>query len=100
MNEKPLSKRRNHSSDFKIKVALEAIRERRTLNEIASEYGVHATQVSEWKKQVLEALPEALKKNRGRAKESQQTQEATLYEEIGRLKVENGFLKKKYGSLV
>jgi transposase-like protein len=50
-------RRKQYSSEFKVKVALEAIRERKTANEIASEYGVHRTQIAQWKKQVLDELP-------------------------------------------
>lgn len=99
MSEKQTRKRRRHSAEFKVRVALEAIRERRTVNEIASECGVHPTQVSAWKKQVLDALPAVL--GRGEAQEAvrREQMESGLYEEIGRLKVELGWLKKKYGAL-
>ena len=49
--------RRRHQPEFKAKVALEAIKGAKSVNELASRYGVHPTQVTEWKKQVLEALP-------------------------------------------
>lgn len=100
MSEKQTRKRRRHSAEFKVRVALEAIRERRTVNEIAGESGVHPTQVSAWKKQVLDALPTVL--GRGEAQEAVQREqmESGLYEEIGRLKVELDWLKKKYGALV
>lgn len=100
MSEKQIRKRRRHSAEFKVRVALEAIRERQTVNEIASESGVHPTQVSTWKRQVIEALPGVL--GRGEALEAARREqtEAGLYEEIGRLKVELNWLKKKYGALV
>ncbi len=98
MSEKKTRSRRRHSAEFKVRVALEALRERRTVNEIAAD-GVHPTQVSAWKRQVLEALPAVL--GRGEAVEAARRaeMESGLYEEIGRLKVELNWLKKKYGAL-
>ena len=51
-----IKRRRQHSAELKARVALEAIQERRTINEIAAEYGVHPTQVSAWKRQAVESL--------------------------------------------
>ena len=48
--------RKRHTAEFKVKVALEAIRQRKTTNELTTEYGVHATQISTWKKQALAAI--------------------------------------------
>ena len=89
------SKRRNFSKAEKAKIALEAIRGELTLSQIASKYKVHTTQIHNWKKQALAQLPEAFS---GKAKQVQSDHEselASLYEQIGRLKVENAFLKKK-----
>ena len=99
MSEKKIRNRRRHSAEFKVRVALEAIRERQTVNEIAAESGVHPTQVSAWKREVMEALPAVL--GRGEAVEAARRaeMESGLYEEIGRLKVELNWLKKKYGAL-
>lgn len=88
---------KKYSSDFKARVALEAIKSIKTLNEISSEYGVHTTQITQWKKQVLDELPGIFAgKGSGRAK-SEETLIASLYQEIGQLKVELDFLKKKSG---
>jgi len=100
MSEKTPIKRRRHSGDFKVRVALEALRERKTVNEIAAECGVHPAQVSAWKKQVLDELPGVLGGGEHKAAAQRQLTESHLYEEIGRLKVELDWLKKKYGSLV
>jgi transposase-like protein len=53
------SVRKTHNKEFKTKVAIEAIRQHKTINELTTEYGIHATQINLWKKQALEAIPEA-----------------------------------------
>ena len=59
------SVRKRHTADFKTKVAVEAIRQRKTNNELTAEYGIHATQINTWKKQALTAIPEVFScKNR------------------------------------
>jgi transposase-like protein len=87
---------KKYSSDFKAKVALEAIKGQKTINKISSEYGVHSTQITQWKKQVLDELPEIFARSGGseRAK-SEEALIASLYQQIGQLKVETDFLKKK-----
>lgn len=99
MNETKTRRRRRHSAEFKVRVAVEALRERQTVNEIAAQSGVHPTQVSAWKKQVLEALPAVLGRGEQLEAARRAEREAELYEEIGRLKVELDWLKKKYGAL-
>lgn len=91
--------RKSHSPGFKAKVALEAIRESRTTAELSSVYGVHSTMISRWKRQVLEALPELFS---GRIREKDRETEAllaSLYQQIGQLKVELDWLKKKSNEL-
>ena len=90
--------RRKHSPEFKVKAVVEAIRGQRTLNEIASEMGVHPLQISQWKKQALEALPGAFTGVRGKRNSSVEPASAELFEEIGRLKMELEWLKKRVGS--
>jgi transposase-like protein len=89
------NKQRLHDNAFKARVALEAIKGEKTLAEIASFYKVHTTQISRWRKKALEGLKEifADSKDNG-ARESEELQEE-LYKEIGRLKVELDWLKKK-----
>ena len=87
-------KRRRFSSQFKAKVALEAIKGQRTLAELASEHEVHANQITAWKKQLLESLPEVFGRRRVEDAVAQAALEDRLYQEIGRLKVELDFLKK------
>jgi putative transposase len=92
-------KRRRFSADFKARVALEAIRAQKTVAELAGEYEVHSNQVTQWKKQLLESLPEVF--GRRRQQDAQEQQELTdrLYREIGQMKVELDWLKKKSGLL-
>ena len=87
-------KRRQHSDQFKFKVALEASKGIKTLNELASEYEVHPNQISSWKKQLLTEGASVFSRNEGQYQE-QAAQEAELYEQIGRLKMELEWLKKK-----
>lgn len=89
------SKRKRHSADFKAKVALETIRGLKTASELASEFQVHPTQISQWKRQLLEALPEVFANPRAQRERSAEELTAPLYEEIGRLKMELDWLKKK-----
>lgn len=89
--------RRFHSSAFKAQVALAAIKEEKTITELVGLYGVHATQITKWKKQALDSLSEIFSNKHERR--SQETHENTeeLYRQIGKQKVEIEFLKKKVG---
>lgn len=86
---------KKYSSDFKAKVALEAIRGQKTINEISSEYGVHSTQITQWKKQALDELPEIFAHAGNERAKSEEALIASLYQQIGQLTVEADFLKKK-----
>lgn len=88
-------KRRQHSQQFKFKVALEASKGQKTLNELASAYNLHPNQISTWKKQLLEEGAGVFSRNGGRQQREQAAREAELYEQIGRLKMELEWLKKK-----
>lgn len=88
-------KRRQYSAQYKFKVALEAAKGNRTLSELSSETGVHPNQISSWKRQLL-SDGAALFERSGKRKASDHTdREAELYEQIGRLKMEQEWLKKK-----
>jgi len=89
--------RKQHSAEFKSKVVVEAIKGLKTVNEIASEMGVHPTQVTQWKKQALESLPDVFSSRRGQSQKEQEDLTGTLYQQIGQLKVELDWLKKKSG---
>jgi len=89
--------RKVHSASFKAKVALEAIRETKTLNEIGQEYGVHPVQVSHWKNALLEKAGEVFEGKRGPQAVTAHSDPERLYSEIGRLKMELDWLKKKSG---
>jgi putative transposase len=88
-------KRRRHTDQFKLKVALEAVKGLQTINEIASEYNLHPNQVSGWKKQLLEEGVTIFGSHAARQQREQATKEAELYEQIGRLKMELEWLEKK-----
>ena len=88
-------KRKGYDAAFKARVALEAIRGERTIAEIASETGVHPNQISNWKKQALEELPEIFSSRKKNHLEQSEELESELYKQIGQLKVELDWLKKK-----
>jgi putative transposase len=89
--------RRQFSGAFKAKVALEAIKGVSTVAELASRHKVHANQITKWKREALEGLPEVF--GRGGADEARRQEELVerLYQQIGQLKVELDWLKKKSG---
>jgi transposase-like protein len=90
-------RRKRHSAEFKAKVALAALKGQQTLNELASLYGVHPVQVAQWKKQAAEGLPEVFASRRAGIEQEAEALQARLYQEIGQLKVELDWLKRKTG---
>ncbi|RJP21526.1 MAG: transposase [Candidatus Abyssobacteria bacterium SURF_5] len=88
-------KRRKHSDEFKARVALEAVRGVKTLSELSSTYGVHPTVIAQWKRQLLDGAAGVFSRANGTNGRSEEEISAPLYEEIGRLKVELDWLKKK-----
>jgi transposase-like protein len=89
--------RRRHSSEFKARVALEAVKGQKTLNELATAFGVHPVQIAQWKRQLLEASPAAFEGGgtRRRKERGQEQLIEQLYQQIGQLKVEVDWLRKK-----
>ena len=87
--------RRKFDAALKTRVAIDAIKGQDTLAELATRYGIHANQISKWKKQAIEGLPEIFGGSRGGPASTDEQLVAKLYEEIGRLKVELDWLKKK-----
>lgn len=90
-------KRKTFSASFKAKVGLEAIRGVKTTNEIAQEYGVHPMQVGQWKKAIAEQAETLFDIKRGRKAVDENADPERLYSEIGKLKMELDWLKKKSG---
>ena len=90
-----IKQRKVYKPEFKAKVALEAVRGRLTINQIAKQFEVHPNQISKWKKQFLESLPQIFDNSTqsSSAKEEELTNQ--LYQQIGKLKVELDWLKKK-----
>lgn len=89
--------RRVHAPAFKVKVAVEAIKEQKTIAELASTYGVHTTQITKWKKQALDILSSGFSERQKQKEQNDHQLVQELYQQIGRLKVEGDFLKKKMG---
>jgi len=95
-----MGKQRNYyTAEFKAKIAIAAIKGQQTVNEIASSSGVHTSQVMLWKKQALESLPELFSSRRARGIQEEEDLKGQLYQQIGQLKVELDWLKKKAGVL-
>jgi len=92
-------RRRRFTAALKAKVAVEAIKGSRTVNELASVYGVHPAQIVQWKKRAMESLPELFADGRRKPGRDGEVLAAELYQQIGQLKVELDFLKKKTGLL-
>ena len=87
--------RKNHDSAFKAKVALEAIKGEKTMAQISSEYGVHVNQIGQWRKHLLTELPSLFSDKRKKVEKQNEELETELYKQIGQLKVELDWLKKK-----
>ena len=86
-------KRNRHESGYKAKVALEAVRERQTVSQLCSQFSLHSSQIQAWKRTLLERAHELFEGPGPERREA--AQEAELYEQIGRLKMELEWLKKK-----
>jgi transposase-like protein len=94
-------KRQSFSKDFKAKVALEALREESTIQEIAVKYGVHPNQISQWKAQAIAGMAELFERPNKKSEEvrRQEEKENEYLKTIGEQKVELDYLKKKYRQL-
>ena len=91
--------RRRHSCAFKARVALEALKGQKTLNELASAFGVHPVQIAQWKRQLLDASTSIFEGGAaGRHERGQEQLIEQLYQQIGQLKVEVDWLRKKGGA--
>jgi len=87
--------RRRYTAGFKFQVALEAAKGDKTLNELASGYGVHPNQIGNWKRTLLEEGASLFNRQSARQQRAQEALQAELYEQIGRLQMELEWLKKK-----
>lgn len=89
--------RKQYSGALKAKIAIEAIKGQRTIQEIGSHYEVHPNQVTHWKKQLLEQAPDIFSLGRAQIEQADEQVKAELYQQIGRLNMELDWLKKKSG---
>ncbi len=88
-------KRRRFSAEFKLKVVLESLTERQTMSDLAQKHGLHPNQISKWKSDFLENAIEHMRAPSQRSNQDVDEEVRKLYEKIGRLQVENDFLKKR-----
>lgn len=89
--------RRVHPPAFKAKVALEAIKEQKTIAELSSIYGIHPTQITKWKKKALDVMAQIFSEKFHQQQKSDDELIQELYKHIGKLQVERDWLKKKIG---
>ena len=88
-------KRKRHTAQFKFQIALEAIKNTQTVNQLASQHGLHPSQISQWKRQLLEDGATVFNTNLVQQLRQHDSLQADLYEQIGRLDMELAWLKKK-----
>jgi putative transposase len=93
------AQRKKYSADFKARVALEALKGHKTVNELASAYSVHPTQIAKWKRHLQSELPQLFSTRQEKREQDHEALQAQLYQQIGQLKVELDWLKKKSGLL-
>ena len=90
-----MKRRKRYGVQFKFQVALDEAKGTKTINELATEHSLHPNQISQWKRQLLEAGPSIFSSSEARERRQQEASEAELFEQIGRLKMELEWLKKK-----
>jgi len=94
------SVRKHYATDLKVKIVLEILKEEKTVTQLASEYGIHYSQLLKWKKQALEGLPHLFSDSRTETLKTAHEKEVTaLYQEIGQLTTQLTWLKKNIWSL-
>ncbi len=94
-----IMRRKQYEAAFKAKVALEAVKGEKTIAQVASEYRVHPNQVRNWKEQLVRMLPDIFSDRRKKEVVEREELEAELFRQIGQLRVENEWLKKKFQQL-
>ena len=92
--------RKRYDATFRAKVALEAVKGEKTLAELSSQFGVHPNQIRKWRKQLLECLPDLFTDRRKKKERDHEELVSELYRQIGQLKVELDWLKKKSQELL
>lgn len=93
-------KRKPHTPDEKAKLVIEVLKGERTINEIASEHGIHPNMLTRWKKEAIEGLPSVFENDSAKKRKEQKAHESELdelYAQIGKLTTQNEWLKKKSG---
>ena len=90
-----MTQRRKFTAEFKARVVRAALREDKTLAQLASEYDVHPNQITEWKRQVIESLPDVFSRKKKQDEQDNQQLIERLYQQIGELQVDVNWLKKK-----
>ena len=90
-----MKKRKNYTKDFKARVALDAIKGQKTINKLATEYGVHSNQIGQWKNKLIAESTEFFSQNRGQDTKANEAEKDRLYHQIGKLQVEMDWLKKQ-----
>lgn len=92
------STRKNYPASFKVKVALAALKGDKTQAQLASEFGVHSNQILQWKKRLVSEAAAIFSSRRSKAEREAEELQAELYRQIGQLKVELDWLKKRVGT--
>jgi putative transposase len=90
-----MTQKKQYSAEFKAKVALEALKQKYTINQLSTQFSVHPNQIMNWKKQLTTALPGIFSNGKAVDAKSDEELKARLYQEIGQLKMELDWLKKK-----
>jgi transposase len=94
-----MAKRKKYSKELKARIALDAIKGQKTISELSSEYGVHANQITRWKKRLIDVAPDIFIRGKDKEAEKREIEQDRLYKKVGQLQIEVDWLKKKTGYL-